>query len=102
MLTCTVPAFPADPAPPVEVGTWDHVTTTAAREVARRVTASGYALIHAAPAPGPGAAASLAAPLGLGPAFTPPQYRGHAYVDGHGVIRITSDATTANHPAFGQ
>jgi hypothetical protein len=102
MLTCTVPAFPADPAPPVELGNWDHVTTTAAREVARRVTANGYALIHGAAIPGPGAAASLAGTLGLGPAFTPPQYRDRAYVDGHGVTRITSDATTATHPAFGQ
>jgi hypothetical protein len=102
MLTCTVPAFPAESAPPVQVGHWDHVTPTAAREVALHLAATGYALIQGATIPGPEAATLLAGALGLGPAFTPPQYRSRAYVDGGGVTRITADATTTGHPAFGQ
>jgi hypothetical protein len=102
MLTCTVPAFPAQPAAPVPAGDWERIPDGAVREVATRLAAHGYALLEGDTVPGADAAAVLAAALGLGKAFTPPQYRSRAYVDGGGVTRITADATTAGHPAFGQ
>lgn len=102
MLTCTVPAFPSRPAPPVPAGNWNRIPARAARETAARLAAHGYALLEGATVPGPDSAVRLAAALGLGPAFTPPQYRDRAYVDGGGVTEITANARTAAHPAFGK
>ena len=102
MPACTVPAFPDWPAAPVPAGDWEHIPDGSAREVAARLAAHGYALLEGSAVPGPGVAAILAGALGLGDAFTPPQYRSRAYVDGGGVTRITADASTTPHPAFGQ
>ncbi|WP_054565639.1 TauD/TfdA family dioxygenase [Frankia sp. R43] len=102
MLTCTVPAFPTQHARPIPVGDWEHIPATTNGEVAARLTAHGYAVLEGSGVPGPGPATCLAQVLGLGPAYIPPQYQGHAYMDDGGVTRITADATTAGHPAFGQ
>ncbi|WP_239331285.1 TauD/TfdA family dioxygenase [Frankia sp. CiP3] len=102
MLTCKVPAFPAQHARPVPVGDWEHIPATTRGEVDARLTAHGYAVLEGSAIPDPGAAVSVAEALGLGPVFTPPQYQGRAYVDDGGVTQITADASTAGHPAFGQ
>jgi hypothetical protein len=101
MLTCTVPVFPHAHRALAQAD-WEHVPAGAIRDVAARLAANGYALIQAHQAPGPRTAGRLAAGLGLGPAFAPPQYRSRPYVDGQGVTRISADAATAAHPAFGQ
>lgn len=101
MLTCTVPAFPDSHRAPIRVAGWDHIPAGAMRDAAAWLAANGYVLIQADQAPGPGTAGQLAARLGLGPAFTPPQYRSGPHVDGQGVTRITADTATTAHPAFG-
>jgi hypothetical protein len=101
-LTCAVPVFrPGRDTDPVQTGSWDSIPVPAAREMARRLISSGYTLIQASRLPGPDAVGRLAAQLGLGPAFAPPQYRNRPYTNSHGVTTIGAHAA-ASHPAFGQ
>jgi len=101
-LTCTVPVFqPGRDLDPVPVHAWDTIPAATGREVARRLESAGFALIQASQVPGRAAPQQLARQLGLGPVFTPPQYRDRPYTDGQGVTRIGTDAAAA-HPAFGQ
>jgi hypothetical protein len=102
LLTCTVPVFrPGRDDDPVLVGSWDDIPSAAGHEAATRLATAGFALIQASQVPGPAAARQLASQLGLGPPFTPPQYRDSPHVDGQGVTRISTEAG-ASHPAFGQ
>ncbi|MFB7124582.1 TauD/TfdA family dioxygenase [Kitasatospora sp. NPDC056273] len=92
-----LPGFTPVPAEPVVASSWGIPEPAFRQRIAEDYRARGYVVVHV-PGTTPAEAdlSSLADALGLGPAFSPPQYRGSIHTQG-GVSRLAATADPA-HP----
>ncbi|MBD0692477.1 TauD/TfdA family dioxygenase [Streptomyces sp. CBMA123] len=92
-----LPGFAPAPAEPAVASSWGIPEPAARQQIAEGYRTRGYAVVHVpGTVPAEADLTALADALGLGPAFSPPQYRGSTHTQG-AVSRLTATADPA-HP----